>query len=267
MAAKLSALDVIHYYGFGNETQVTAAQDYYDVKLTQIVLEPSYRLELDRVDVSVGPVLKYADTRSSPTLLAEQRPYGSDRFGQVGARLGLAVDRRRLESGRSRGGRLAVEGSVYPGVWSATETFGKVHAEGVTHLAADLPLEPVLALRAGGERLFGRYPFHEAASLGGDDNFRGLLRQRYIGDASAYGNAELRLLVLRRDRALVPRVGVFGLADVGRVFLEGESSDVWHTAVGGGLFLSLLDPKNVVSVALAGSEGELLFYVHGGFTF
>jgi hypothetical protein len=162
---------------------------------------------------------------------------------------------------------MALEGTVYPSIWSAEETFARIRGEGVAYLPANLPLEPVLALRAGGERLFGRYPFHEAASIGGADSLRGLLRQRYIGDASAWGNAELRLLLFRRDRSLVPRVGAFGLFDVGRVFLDGESSGVWHTGVGAGLFVSLLDPKNVVSVAFARSEGRLAFHLQGGFTF
>jgi hypothetical protein len=265
--SKVTALEIIHYYGFGNETEDTEPRDFYNVKLTQLLLAPAYRLDLEAVDVSVGPVVKYADTRSSPTLLEAQQPYGSDRFGQLAGRLRVALDRRALEAGRSRGGLLAVEGSVYPGVWSASETFGKLQAEGVTYLSADLPLQPVLALRVGGEKLFGRYPFHEAASLGGSDNFRGLPRQRYTGDASAYGNAELRLLLLLRDRAFVPRLGVFALADVGRVFLKGESSDLWHTAVGGGVFLSVAEPNNVLSFALATSEGRLRFYLESGFSF
>jgi hypothetical protein len=267
VAAKLSALDVIHYYGFGNETKEAREQGYYNVKATQAVLMPSYRLELEPLDVYVGPVLKYADTASAPNLLAQQRPYGSGSFGQVGARLGVVVDRRQLDAGRSRGGIVTAEAGVYPGVWSTTETFGKVRASGVVYLPADLPLEPVLALRVGGEKLFGRYPFEEAASLGGSDSFRGLPWQRYIGDASAYANAELRLLVVRNDRAFIPRVGVFGLGDFGRVFLEGESSSVWHTGVGGGVFLSLFDLNNVLSVTLAHSEGQLRFNLQGGFTF
>jgi hemolysin activation/secretion protein len=128
-------------------------------------------------------------------------------------------------------------------------------------------LQPTLALRAGGVRLFGRYPFHEAASLGGSESLRGLLRQRYVGDASAYGNAELRLVLWRRDLSLIPRLGIFGLGDVGRVFLKGESSDQWHTAVGGGVFLSVAEPKNVVSLALAKSEGRVRLYLQGGFSF
>ncbi len=92
------------------------------------------------------------------------------------------------------------------------------------------------------------------------------MRQRYIGDASAYANAEPRLL-LRNDRALIPRLGVFGLGDVGRVFLQGEVSSVWHTGVGGGVFLSLLDVNKVVSVTLAHSEGHLRFYLQSAFAF
>jgi len=265
--AKLSALDVIHYYGFGNETKDLGDLSLYKVKETQAVLAPSYRLEFEPLDVYVGPVFKYADTRNSSLVLAQQQPYGSGSFGQVGAQMGVVVDRRQLDAGRSRGGIFTAEASVYPGVWSATETFSRVRAEGVAYLPADLPLQPVLALRAGGEKLFGRYPFQEAASLGGSDSFRGLLRQRYIGDASAYANAELRLLLLHNDRALIPRVGVFGLGDVGRVFLQGETSSVWHTGYGGGVFLSLLDVNKVVSFTLATSEGQIAFHLQSGFSF
>jgi hypothetical protein len=267
LEAKLSALDVIHYYGFGNETKDLGDLSLYKVKETQAVLAPSYRLGFEPLDVYVGPVFKYADTRNSSLVLNQQRPYGTGSFGQVGAQMGVVVDRRQLDAGRARGRIFTAEASVYPGVWSATETFGKVRAEGVAYLAADLPLQPVLALRAGGEKLFGRYPFQEAASLGGSESFRALLRQRYIGDASAYANAELRVLLLRKDRSLVPRVGVFGLGDVGRVFLQGETSSVWHSGFGGGVFLSLLDVNKVVSVTLAESEGQLGFHVQSGFSF
>jgi hypothetical protein len=266
--ARVSALDIIHYYGFGNETTDTGPQRFYDVTQVVFHLAPSYRLEVEALDVSLGPVLKYAKTRGySSTLLGEQQPYGADRFGQLGARLRLAVDRRRPAADRSRGGMLALEGTVYPAVWSATETFVKLQVEGISFVGADLPLQPTLALRAGGVRLFGRYPFHEAASLGGSESLRGLLRQRYVGDASAYGNAELRLVLWRRDLSLIPRLGIFGLGDVGRVFLKGESSDQWHTAVGGGVFLSVAEPKNVVSLALAKSEGRVRLYLQGGFSF
>jgi hypothetical protein len=213
-------------------------------------------------------VLRYADTHEAPaTLLSLQQPYGVDHFGQLGGRLGVRLDRRALHDGRARGAMLNVEGEVYPAVWSVTDTYGSVRAEGIGYLTAPMPLEPTLALRAGGEKLFGQYPFQAGATLGGTENFRGLPRQRYWGDASVFGNAELRLLLVKRERALVPRFGVFGLADAGRVFLEGESSDRWHTAFGGGLWIAIADPRHLASVAIAASEGHVRFYAQAGFTF
>ncbi len=70
--------------------------------------------------------------------------------------------------------------------------------------------------------MFGTYPFHEAAFVGGDV-VRGLPRDRYAGDAAAWANAELRV-ALGRARVLVPTDwGIFGLTDVGHVFLAGET--------------------------------------------
>jgi hypothetical protein len=266
--ARISALRLIHYYGFGNETTDDAPQDVFDVKHTQYELAPSYRLDLAPVDVSIGPVLKYANTPGSDgTLVGLEQPYGSDHFGQLGGRLGVRLERRQINDGRPKGAMLNVEADVYPRIWSVAETFTSVRGEGIAYVTAPIPLEPTLAFRAGGQKLFGRYPFQEAATLGGAENFRGLPRQRYWGDASVYGNAELRLLLLKRDRSLIPRFGIFGLADVGRVFFEGESSDEWHTAWGGGVWIALADPRRLASVAIATSEGHVRFYAQGGFTF
>jgi hypothetical protein len=266
--ARVSALKLIHYYGFGNETTDDAPQDFFDVKHTQYELAPSYRLDLAPVDVSIGPVLRYADTHDTgATLLGLQQPYGADHFGQLGGRASVLLDRRALHEGRATGAMLSVEGELFPNVWSVAETFGSVRADGIAYVTAPVAFEPQLALRAGGQKLFGRYPFQEAATLGGSENFRGLPRQRYWGDASVYGNAELRLLLVKRDRSLIPRFGIFGIADVGRVFLEGESSERWHTAFGGGLWIGLADPTRIASVAIAASEGHVRFYVQGGFTF
>ncbi len=268
MTAKVSALDLIHFYGFGNETDDTGGDAFYDVLQTQYLLAPSYRLELAPIDVLVGPVVKYADTRlSGTTLVAQDRPYGSDGFGQAGVRLALELDRRNRRSAPSAGYMIAAEGSFYPPIWSTTEAFGTVHAVATSYIPVPLPLEPVFAFRAGGARVWGVYPFHEAATIGGTDSLRGLRRQRYAGDASLYGNAELRLRLLRLGGALPFQLGVFGLTDVGRVFVDDESSQVWHSAVGGGLWLSVAKPENTASIAFARSEGILRVYFQAGFTF
>jgi hypothetical protein len=62
-------------------------------------------------------------------------------------------------------------------------------------------------------------------------------------------------------------MGVFGLSDVGRVWLHGESSDKWHTAFGGGLWFAYLNRRNTISVALANAERRTALYVRTGFMF
>ncbi len=130
-----------------------------------------------------------------------------------------------------------------------------------------------VAVRAGGHKNWGRYPFHEAAFIGGGGFFggsqtvRGLLQNRYAGDASVYGNAEIRTRLGRMTLVLPAEVGVFALADVGRVFLDGEDSDEWHPGYGGGLWLSYLNRNNTFSITVAESEGRALLYIRLGFAF
>jgi hemolysin activation/secretion protein len=131
----------------------------------------------------------------------------------------------------------------------------------------------LLHLRAGGKKVWGRYPFHEAAFLGGPDTVRSLRRERYAGDAAVFGNAELRLPLFRFTLLLPIRVGVLGLADAGRVYLDGESSDKWHKGYGGGVFFSLLKPENTISITAAmdpdatGADRSLRVYFNAGFAF
>jgi hypothetical protein len=69
------------------------------------------------------------------------------------------------------------------------------------------------------------------------------------------------MLVLPAD------LGIFGLADAGRVFLEGETSDKWHSAFGGGLWLSFLSRDNTIAAAVAAGDERTGFYMQAGFGF
>src|SRR5439155_69667 len=81
--------------------------------------------------------------------------------------------------------------------WSVDKGFGEVHGEASTYLSPPLVLDPILALRVGGKRVWGPYPFQESAFLGGLESVRGLRPGRYAGDAAAYANAELHLALFR----------------------------------------------------------------------
>jgi hypothetical protein len=265
---RASGLEVVRFYGFGNENAAPGPDDFYKVEQQQYSLAPSFVVDAARFSLSVGPVAKFATTRLSPgQFISLAQPYGSDDFGQVGAEMTVGVDLRDQPGAPRRGLLLTAGASVFPSVWSVKSTFGTVQAEAGSHLPLPLPLRPSLAVRVGAKRVFGVYPFHEAAFLGGSSTLRGLARNRYAGDSALYSNAELRVRVTRLGFLFSSELGVFALGDVGRVYLEGEASDRWHTAVGGGLWLAFRQGKNIFSASVARSEGRTGVYLHGGLLF
>jgi hypothetical protein len=265
---RASDIDVIRFHGFGNETVAPEAGEFYRSDLREYLFQPRFRLGIPKVDVWVGPIAKYTTAPGTPgRFLALTRPYGIGNFGEVGIGSSLLWDGRNHPHAATRGAMFAAEGNYYPALWSVTRGFGEVHGEGSAFLSPNVALKPTLAVRAGGKHIWGTFPFQESAFVGGTGTVRGLRLQRYAGDASAWANAELRLRLFRVN-VLVPQdIGVFGLADTGRVFLEGEDSRRWHTGVGGGLWISFLRPENTISVAAAQSEGRTRLYFGAGFGF
>ena len=108
-------------------------------------------------------------------------------------------------------------------MWDVTETFGEVHGEAATYLTPETTFGPTLALRAGGKKVWGRFPFFESAFIGGAATVRGLREQRYAGDAALYGNAELRVRLGRFFVALPGDFGVFGLARTSAAYISRTS--------------------------------------------
>ena len=69
------------------------------------------------------------------------------------------------------------------------------------------------------------------------------------------------------EQAVHFRIGIFGLTDIGRVYVDGQSSNKWHPAYGGGVFFSVLDLATVFSVAVATSEERTAVYLRAGYSF
>jgi hemolysin activation/secretion protein len=156
---------------------------------------------------------------------------------------------------------------VYPAVWDVVSTFGELHGEASTYLTPKTSFGPTLALRAGGKKVWGNFPFFESAFVGGASTVRGLREERYAGDAAVYGNAELRARLGRFFVVLPGSYGVFGIADVGRVYLDGESSDTWHTGFGGGVWFAFLEPGNAITVSAVRGDHRTAFYLRAGFAY
>ncbi len=264
---RASQIDILRFYGLGNETTSTPGVDFFRVEQSHLMVAPSLHFGSENVDLEVGLIAARAST-STPegTFIGQTRPYGSGEFAQAGLRTRATLGRRDL--GRTTSAYVWAGGAYYPKVWDVEHPFGNVEGQAAAFLSpAGVPLAPQLGLRVGAKKVFGTFPFHESAFVGGPDEVRGLRPQRYAGDASAFGSAELHLRLGEIGLLLPTEIGVMGFGDVGRVWVEGEQSDTWHKGVGGGLWLAPLKRSASVAIALAKSEGLTRFYIQAGFGF
>jgi hemolysin activation/secretion protein len=109
----------------------------------------------------------------------------------------------------------------------------------------------------------GGYPAQFAAAIGGRRSLRGYSFHRFAGDAAAYGGTELRVPVGTVNFIVRSQLGLFALADAGRVWFDGASNGGWHAGAGGGFWLAALGRS--VSVAYAHGEGGKLYLSSGLF--
>ena len=266
LLARASGIDVLRFHGFGNEVSADGPNEFYRVDQVDLTLVPSLSLPVGgNAEVSFGPRLRFSSTDFEPDRFITPATYGAGSFGMLGATGRFRLETRDQPLGATRGLTFTLGGSYFPSMLDVDESFGEMHAEASTFIASPtLPLEPTLALRVGGKRVWGRFPFQEAAYIGDASTVRLGRQNRYGGEASVYVGSELRLFLTKFYFLAPADFGVLGLTDVGRVFLDGEDSDRWHAAGGGGIWASFLDRSYMVSLSLARSAERTALYFRVG---
>ncbi len=294
-----SGIRSVRFYGFGNETRVSRPSSFYKVTRYSLVFAPAleyrgtdYREEMSgftlaalrsRLNIHFGPIIKYSNTPSGSnegTLVGslDDELYGAGAFVQIGAQGDITFDTRDNPGYTTRGFRVRVGGAVYPEFWSMDSALARLKGEASTYLTARIPTHPTLALRGGAEKVWGSFPFFESAFLGGTGfvgtgisggNLRGFQKNRFAGDTSLYGNSELRLVLTKIELFVEGELGLFGTADAGRVYYNGDpaSADKWHTSIGGGIWVSFLQRRHTLSAAVVKGDDLTGVYLRGGFMF
>jgi hypothetical protein len=283
---RASGIENMNFFGFGNETPTIDDKKVYKTETNEFRVFPtlSYRPNLE-FELHVGAEAKYVQTKGGDSLVEQEQPYGSGRFGEAGVRAGFEYDSRGRSLGmtalrgmaapdasaapaprRVSGVRLLGEGFYAPKLWDVTGAFGGVEGS-LSGYVGNQTL--ALATRVGGRAMWGDYPWFESASISANsDEVRGYFDGRFRGDSSLFGGAELRWWIGKRQKAVLPlRWGLSTFCESGRVFYDGESSRRWHTGYGLGLMVQLIGTPMVLSGSMAnGTEGVRL-YVSGGYSF
>ncbi|MBC7895258.1 MAG: hypothetical protein H7066_07580, partial [Cytophagaceae bacterium] len=142
-----SGIELIRFHGLGNETRADSTREFFRVFQNLFRVEPTWtRPVAPGVTMEFRAVGQFTSTRDNAgTLLSRTAPYGSEEFGEVGAGVGIVVDRRDSPVHPTKGFRLALGTTVFPAVWSVEETFAEANATASTYLHAGGPKAPTLA--------------------------------------------------------------------------------------------------------------------------
>ncbi len=258
------------FFGLGNDVAAPGDEDDYKTVRSSVATRTGIRFRPDETwQFGVGAALRASGAVDPGTPVAAPLViYGSGDFKQAELQLHAQFDSRDDLSLPRKGLVARLEAKAAPALLDVASTFGtgEVTLRGFLPLGK-LPLDPVIHLRGVGQTTFGDAPFRDLSYLGGQATLPGLARRRYLGTSMASGGSLLRLKLFDTNRLSGLDVGVHGMAATGRVWLDGESSDTWHSSYGGGIWVHFDRLNRTGSLTLAQGEDRLHVYLNLGFIF
>ena len=111
------------------------------------------------------------------------------------------------------------------------------------------------ASRLGANFIRGNYDFFFAPTIGQGENIRGMYSERFRGDTNFFHTTDLRQELGSSNNIILPfSFGVIASFDYGRVWQEGESSDIWHRSYGGGFWVA---PLNIAVISFQYNQSDI----------
>ena len=121
LRARYSGVDVVNFYGLGNETEREGRPSrFFKVDQGQFVTTATVSFgDGEKTELAIGPVFKRTTSDTTVTgrgFVAEQQPYGSGTFLQLGVQASLDLDGRDHPTWPTRGYHLTAGTAYYPEV-------------------------------------------------------------------------------------------------------------------------------------------------------
>ena len=284
-----------NFFGIGNNTANLANEDDSRNVVTNRTVNTAYRVRFNKLTIAptlernlfsflklgVGPQYEQFRVEQSPigTVILDSlrdrngnATYENRRFGirssdfqtnqYLGGLLYLNLD----ASSSPKNPRIGIRWyNEFQYNWQLNGEklqFGRATSEIRAYLTPNLPFQITYAGRLGITHNVGDYRFYQANTLGGTTNLRGYRRTRYAGRGSVYANVEARLQLLSFNAYLFPgKLGILGLADVGRVYSDNDvrtGLSAFHSGFGGGVYVDILK-QAVINATYSVGEEKLVF--------
>lgn len=247
---------VNNYFGIGNKTEFLMDQfvapdddpiDYYRVRMDRLELNAGVSRNVGaQAKFYVSSGFKSVEVEETANrFITDQSSDQSDFETNQYTRFltGISFDSRDQKVLPKAGMTAKAEVEHLEAITDFSENTTRLSAEWAFYLTARLPSRLVIANRLGVAHITSdNFDFFNANILGGRSNLRGTRRTRFYGQTSFYHNLDLRLKLFSFRSYIFPgQFGILAFHDTGRVWVDGENSDAWHTGKGFGVWLSPLN--------------------------
>jgi len=263
--------NTMNFFGQGNETVLNKAavdfQKYYRTRFDYYQFDPALRWHTGKGStLSIGPSLEYYnfDTDGNKGRSVTQpgliRSYDSTSYSADKIHVGIVAkwisDKEDNKVLPTSGYYLNVKAQFYDGLNNNSRSFGQLIPEFTYFQKIDTGGHLVISDRIGGGISLGNPAFYQSLFLGGQGNLLGYLQNRFAGKQMAYNNLLARLKIANLGGYILPgQIGITGFYDVGRVWIDNESSDKWHQGAGGGIYFAPATLTVIQIIAGHSSEG------------
>jgi outer membrane protein assembly factor BamA len=158
------------------------------------------------------------------------------------------IDTRDRKILTERGLRWFTTFSYSAGLSGGAESYGNFTTDFTFFYSFKLPSRVTLSNRTGFAQVFGRPEFYQNNVLDGHDQIRGFRKFRFAGERMMYNSTDLNFKLLNVRAFFLPtQIGIKMFYDIGRVSIENDPSDLWHSAYGGAVWFA---PARVLYISI-----------------
>ena len=248
---------VTNFFGLGNESNYNQELniDYYRVRFKEFLLDAKLRYIFGQNNsIKFGPTFQTVQVEDTPDrFITDFNANGLDsatvflRKYWLGLKAELIFDTRDHKVLPQRGLYWNTSMTWYYGLSQVSRNYSNFSTEFSFFYSFRMPARVTIANRFGFNQIFGDFEFFQANYIGGQDQLRGYRKYRFAGKRNLFNNSELRIKIFKTRALFVPtQFGILGFFDIGRVWLENDTSNKWHNSYGGGFWIA---PTRLIAIS------------------
>ena len=267
---------VSNFHGLGNETTRDIdvfGRDYYRIRRTLFGVYPTFKNRgAGGTILSIGPSIESIKIQDMDNRITGETevPFNPAVFNQqyfAGANTQFSFFNADHLSIPTQGLGFQVSADWRANLKEADRQLLKLGSELKFYLRLGVSDFLVLANRFQASHIIGEYDFFQAVNIGGRESLRGFAQERFSGRTAFYHNIDLRIKFFDSKNSRLPiSGGITPGFDYGRVWVDGEDSEKWHTSYGGTIWFAPIDVI-ALSAGMYFSEEESRLVVKAGFQF